>query len=264
MNIEAAIKGCVEKFYRLINSSEPYWVTDNQEIILLLFSLFTNRKFQKRIMSFRKKLKVPEELYSDNKSRDSFKTWIEWTYTKKTHPPTIESSGKELLTICKEFHLDAKKYDLTIMCYLYFNDIMLPDEERNDWNWRDFLVSNEDYRFKANFEIDYFNDKGIETTAPQRAYIRFFEDTTPKQLKNFIDKNKDKIKYFQKGLKAYPHESKYSMFRRELLVYLLYLKGNTPLQISSDFAQKNISDISPNQISNIVRKLRKQVIKLQK
>lgn len=185
-------------------------------------------------------MSIPKEWYTTRKNDDLL---FEYSDYNDSNPDKALKSphDKRITNICRELHIDIKRYYDFIVDYMNFGHpwvLITPHYE-----YFEHFHAEDEYRYKANIELDYGEGKQKDlSNTPRKAYIQFYKDTTPNQLIEFIKSNTTKIIEIQKNLPNYPHRKKYEHFKRDLQVYLLYLLGNNPTEIPSILIKNNVPD----------------------
>jgi hypothetical protein len=230
----------VQKYYGYIKSKDAKWVYSNQESILITLSMFLNPKFHQKIKELRQKYSIPESWYSTGDRKQVRLEWLEWhdsAFYQGKEVPTEES--EEIVDICKSCSVDPQMYGYFVSTYFYYGEI---NPDISDFT----LPSAGEFKFKARLEHASGDElKHLAEKQDSIAFIRFYEDTTINQLHEFIEINKEVIKFIQKSLAdspgKFPHSKIYGRFKRDLEIYLLHLMGNKTAQIAETL-KLNIPD----------------------
>jgi hypothetical protein len=230
IKIDGPLKQNIEDFRDWIKNASPEWLNENQEAVMTTLSLLLNSQFRTRIGHLRSVYKIPKAFFGE--SLVSFEEWERWEKKNyKTAPTNIYS--KEILNLCAEFGLSPpNRYAFFVYHYLFFNQIFPSETDLGHGS----VYSKKEYRYRARLETNAYKTFPQPNVTIREGYIRFFKDTTPNQLINFIKENWRQLKMIQGSLPLYPHPKKYSRFKRDILVYIHHLLGLTAPEIANAIA----------------------------
>jgi len=249
------------KLREIIQKKDSAWVNNNQEAIFTVLYLLLSADFSNKIARLREKHSIPKEWHTKEKLTDEdWERWEKWTLETKPTPPR-SSYDEDIVTLCREVGINPMEYGEFIVGYLYFGQIMFT------WPMGFNIQTADEYRYRAKLEADYGNGLyDISTNTPQKGYIRFYKDTTQNQLISFIKNNWKDIQSIQQDLLPYPHPKKYSVFKRDILIYLHHLFGNKAPTIANEVASISdnegyaVDDVEVRQIISFLdRKLKKRL-----
>jgi len=229
-------------------------VTSKQEEILQIISLITNKQFRKAITKLRNKYEIPEHWHTPafwklektlGETEEIFQQYSDYI---DTHPETPTMPYDEaVITFCNQFNLDFKKYGPFILDHLYYGHTW--PSRPPQYEWFEYLYVKDEYRHKTNIVLDYHDNNGRLRETTQKAFIRFYGDTTINQIVEFLDKNQLVISQIQKELTPYPHQKKYGKFARDVKIYIKHLLGQKTSDICFELAETvALSDKDARQI----------------
>ncbi|GEM_PF-2294403 len=230
-------KAEMAEYFKWLTACNEDWTRDNQEYIITTISLLLNSKFRSLIGNLRKEYKVKKYgalIRNDILDYDGYTVKIKDKLLKKDIPQ------HEIRNICEACNVDFSTYLQCIENYIYANHIEpLPLIDGFD----NYGAFKNEYKYKSRVEVfgrKYQSPSGDRNTV--RAYIQFYSDTTPNQIKNFIDDNASTIKGLQPLLSSYPHSKRYGSFKRDIQIYLLHLLGYKAPEIDEKIIEQNPDD----------------------
>ncbi|MBI2600470.1 hypothetical protein HYW42_00800 [Candidatus Daviesbacteria bacterium] len=237
----------LKEFLRWIKMQSDEYINEHQELILVMLRLITDTQFQFEIQKLRSEYNLPKKWYLGTKNVDFYKK-IHKEYEawhKRNTKEVLTKDHPKILEICKQFRIDSSRYGFFVSNYLYFRDLRPLKPLTNNT-----FLSNEEYRYKARLET------AQDETMPYltKGYIRFFQDTTPEQLLRFVEENKDKIRLIRSWLPLYPHTKKFSLFKRDIQIFILHLLNYKTPKISDIIAEENLSQDENSNIDSIENK----------
>ena len=250
----------LEEIANWLKKTSEQEVEEKQELIVTIIALITNEQFQKSIQALRKKYQIPPAWHTTDKNSNLYEDYLEYL---NIHPEAPRHPyDKPITDLCIKVGVDIKKHSDFILGYLYYGYTLPLKPEHVDW-YQPFY-STDEYRYKANIELDYGDStEEKEKMEIKKGYIRFYNDTTPNQLVRFIKDNWQTIAKVQAQLKPYQHTKKHSQPKRDIFVYLLHLLGNKSPEIMDKVATEEINyPLDYVEIRQIVCDLKNRIDKI--
>ena len=221
-------------------------ILQSKDYVLNILRVFLYTDFIDEVEKLRKTINLParSQLENDPDERGVTK-WLE------KHPDAPQGGfDSRIQDLCNKYQLDPIRYADFVDGYLYY------------WEAHPFLPLNispmleNEAKYKSKLEFIYENGND-----PKAGYIRFYKDTTPNQLIQFVKANSQVIRQWQKSLTKYPHQKSHHMgtFVEHIRIFLLYIKGHTDREINKIIRQETKMDIDEDRIRKIISEMKKTV-----
>lgn len=232
-----------------VNKNDEKTVGKFQEQYITVISLIEDKKFLKKIIELRQRLKIPKDFFIYGNNKDRYAEYCE--YIDKFPEAVQNSYNTIIIRLCHQFNIDWKLYGDMIIEFLYFDDLMVAVPP--DYEWFEYHFTPEEYRYKTKIELDYgeAREKIIESEIPIKLSLRIYKDTTKTKLISFIEKNWEDISKVKDLLNPYPLSKKYKFFKRDIIIYILYSIGLNTEKILNELSDKyNTNDSKEYYLEN--------------
>ena len=277
-DISEALKTDLEDFSQLVQKADGERVGDYQEIILNVLRLVLDRNFQTRVDQIRHVQNIPPSWCTEKKFHQVFSNFCYHTFVHgkpetekldntlnpfnkekdvwaRSNPNAItQPEHKTIASLAIEFSVHPERYGDFLLSYIY-HGYMAPFVFKNI----KFIPKGEN-RFNTRLILTPDKPDPLQMVG----YIQFFRETTPSQICNFVESNKDLINALKKGLDEYPitQNSSSGTFKQSLVYFLDYcsrMERNYTGKLREQY-YGGYGDVEPPNIRTMIHEFKQRII----